>query len=105
MSPLKGDMMPRKKGSTTKRSKKTTPRATKRTKTGKRSTSKIDALEVDEDAKKMLKALEKLGKPSKCGEISKEAGFSPQKVAAKMRSLVRKGIVERSEDGLYSLSI
>lgn len=99
--------MPCKKRSTTKKkSKKTASKTTtKRTKTKEASVSKIDELEVDEDAKKMLKALEKLGKPSKCGEIAKEAGFSPQKVAAKMRSLVRKGIVKRSEEGLYSLSI
>ncbi len=95
--------MPRKKrGSESKSTKKTSSRKTKTKKTEK---SKIEALDVDEDAKKILKALEKIGKPAKCGEIAKEAGFSPQKVAAKMRSLARKGIVKRSEDGLYSLAL
>ena len=95
--------MPRKKrGSESKSTKKTSSRKTKTKKTEK---SKIEALDVDDDAKKILKALEKIGKPAKCGEIAKEAGFSPQKVAAKMRSLARKGIVKRSEDGLYSLAL
>lgn len=86
--------------------KKTTSEApAEKTETKEISTSRIDSLEVDEDAKKILKALEKLGKPSKCSEIAKEAGFSPQKVAAKMRSLAKKGIVKRSEDGLYSIVI
>ncbi len=92
----------KKRGSKSKSTKKSSGKKTKTKKTEK---SKIEALDVDEDAKKILKALEKIGKPAKCGEIAKEAGFSPQKVAAKMRSLARKGIVKRSEDGLYSLAL
>ncbi len=92
----------KKRSSKSKSSKKTT---SKKTRTKKSEKSKIETLDVDEDAKKILSALEKIGKPAKCGEIAKVAGFSPQKVAAKMRSLARKGIVERSEDGLYSLKL
>ncbi|MDK2372861.1 MAG: hypothetical protein QI197_05730 [Candidatus Korarchaeota archaeon] len=92
----------KKRGSKSKSTKKTSSRKAKAKKTEK---SKIEALDVDEDAKKILKALERIGKPAKCGEIAKEAGFSTQKVAAKMRSLARKGIVKRSEEGLYSLAL
>ncbi len=87
------------------KSKSTKKAASKKAKTKKAGKSKIEGLDVDEDAKKILEAMEKIGKPAKCGEIAKEAGFSPQKVAAKMRSLVRKGIVKRSEGGLYSLAL
>jgi len=87
------------------RSKSPSKRASKKAKAKTTKKSKIDQLEVDEDTKLILKALEKIGKPSRVGEIAKEAGMSPQKVAGKIRSIFRKGLVKRSEEGLYELSI
>ncbi len=95
----KGDPVPRKRGTKTRKAAKS---QCKKTKTKK---SKIDSLEIDDNAKAILKALEKLNKPSRCGEIAKEAGMSVQKVAGKMRSLAKKGYVKRSKEGLYSLSL
>ncbi len=96
----KGDPVPRKKRGT--KTSKSAKSPLKKTKTKK---SKIDSLEIDEDAKAILKALEKLNNPSRCKEIAKESGMSVQKVAGKMRSLTKKGYVKRSKDGLYSLSL
>ncbi len=95
--------MPRKKRCS--KPKGSTKAATKKSKTKKAKKSKIDQLKVDDDAKAILKAMEKIGKPAKCGEIAKEAEMSVQKVAGKMRSLVRKGYVKRSKEGLYSLAL
>ncbi|MCD6244055.1 MAG: hypothetical protein J7J65_02320 [Candidatus Korarchaeota archaeon] len=87
------------------RSKSPSKRTSKKAKAKTTKKSKIDQLEVDKDTKLILKALEKIGKPSRVGEIAKEAGMSPQKVAGKIRSIFRKGLVKRSEEGLYELSI
>ncbi len=96
----KGDPVPRKK-----RGRRTSKAAKSSSKKVKAKKSKIDSLEIDNEAKAILKALEKLNKPSRCGELAKESEMSVQKVAGKMRSLAKKGYVKRSKDGLYSLSL
>ena len=92
-------MARRRGGSKSKRAEKTS------TKKARAKKSKIDRLDVDDDAKAILKAMEKIGKPARCGEIAEIAGMSVQKVAGKMRSLVRRGFAKRSKEGLYSISI
>lgn len=58
---------------------------------------------LDDEAKKILDTMKKLGKPVKCGEIAKEMGVPVQKVTGKLRSLVRSGLVKKEGD-LYKLA-
>jgi len=58
----------------------------------------------DEVDKAILRALREIGGPAKPKDIAERAGLDARRVAAKMRKLVRLGLVERSEEGLYSIT-
>ncbi|ALL01216.1 hypothetical protein Pyrde_1168 [Pyrodictium delaneyi] len=52
----------------------------------------------------ILRALKEIGGPAKPKDIAEKAGLDARRVAAKMRKLLRLGLVERSEEGLYSIT-
>lgn len=57
---------------------------------------------MDDLTMKVLKAIKRRG-PSSCKEIAEDIGVSAQKVAAKMRYIVKLGLVEK-KNGKYELS-
>jgi len=58
----------------------------------------------DEVDIEILRALKEIGGPAKPKDIAEKAGLDARRVAAKMRKLLRLGLVERSEEGLYSIT-
>jgi len=58
----------------------------------------------DEIDIEILRALKEIGGPAKPKDIAEKAGLDARRVAAKMRKLLRLGLVERSEEGLYSIT-
>ncbi|MGB9630667.1 MAG: winged helix-turn-helix transcriptional regulator [Candidatus Methanodesulfokora sp.] len=57
---------------------------------------------MDDFTMKVLEVIKRRG-PSSCKEIAQDIGVSAQKVAAKMRYIVKLGLVEK-KDGKYELS-
>ncbi|BEP17680.1 hypothetical protein PYJP_10320 [Pyrofollis japonicus] len=60
--------------------------------------------ELDEIDMAILRAMKAIGKPTRPKEIAAQAGLDARRVAAKMRKLVRLGLVERVEEGVYKLT-
>ena len=59
-------------------------------------------MSMDDFTIKVLKVIKKRG-PSSCKEIANDIGVSAQKVAAKMRYIVKLDLVEK-KNGKYELS-
>ncbi|KSW12237.1 hypothetical protein CF15_05650 [Pyrodictium occultum] len=59
---------------------------------------------LDEIDLAILRALKEIGGPARPKEIAERAGLDARRVAAKMRKLVRLGLVERTGEGLYSIT-
>lgn len=59
---------------------------------------------LDEIDLAILRVLAELGKPARPREIAERAGLSARRVAAKMRKLRRLGLVDRLEEGLYTIT-
>lgn len=57
---------------------------------------------MDDFTMKVLEVIRRKG-PSSCKEIAEDIGVSAQKVAAKMRYIVKLGLVEK-RNGKYELS-
>jgi len=57
--------------------------------------------QLDELDTKILRALVEAGQPLRPKEIAERIGEDGRRVAAKMRKLVRLGLVKRHEDGRY----
>lgn len=60
--------------------------------------------ELDEVDEAILRAMKEIGQPARPKEIAEKAGLDARRVAAKMRKLKRLGLVEKDEEGLYSLT-
>jgi len=59
---------------------------------------------LDELDHKILEALKEAGQPLRPKEIAERIGEDARRIAAKMRKLVRLGLVERLEDGRYQIT-
>ena len=59
---------------------------------------------LDEIDLKILRALAEAGQPLRPKEIAERIGEDGRRVAAKMRKLVRLGLVERLENGRYAIT-
>ncbi len=64
----------------------------------------VKPIEVDPDTKTILKAFLDLGSPARIKEVAEKAKMSTQKVAGKVRFLVRKGLIKKVSAGVYELT-
>ncbi len=60
--------------------------------------------EITQEDIAILKALKELGGEAACKEIAEKAGLNPRSVAAKMRKLKNRGLVEPLGKGKYKLT-
>ena len=61
-------------------------------------------MNLDELDVKILQAMAEVGQPLRPREIAERIGEDGRRVAAKMRKLVRLGLVERNEEGRYTIT-
>ena len=61
-------------------------------------------MELQEDQKAILEALNVLSVPSGCKAIGEKAGLPWRSVMAKLRGLKKEGLVESPEKGKYIIS-
>ena len=67
-------------------------------------TQKKTSPELDKEAVSILKALVGVRGGATCKEVAEKTKMTPQKVAGKLRSLVNKELVEKTDKGTYKIT-